>query len=591
MYGKAVEERFSKNPNKVRAQADVAAFRFANIARTLNNNKLFGWSPRVLASVDDTFRHLMGRARSKEVAFKQVYDAVESGNFKEITPELLKNAEDLHFSQYFDEFGDYSIDKDLALQNKFKEATLTQEVDFFGKNLENLFNQAPLIKPFFLFARTGVNGLKMNVKNMPLMSLLLRESQVIVLGNAAKLKRNPELFAKFGIETIDDLKQAQNLFAGRQAMAFALTAMISHKYLAGELTGNGPLNRSQRAMWSDTGWTPKTMSFGPFRVGYAALEPYDLLLSTIADIGDNMKTMGPKWAEDRFQQVSLAVAQGFSKKSYLQGISDLVDIFSPESTKGWGRIVGNIANNFAMVPIGGSLRNDIGKILNPYMRELNKDIWDSIRNRNLATERLGIKGFTGKVPVKYDILNGQPLRDWNFFESIFNAVSPVHFSLKPSPGRNLLHISQYDLRTTVTSAPAGLGFKVDLNKSNVARSLFQKAIGQYKDVKGRNLEEILNDYADPKKNPDIAQSIAIMNADRAKGWDHIDPMSYDHNILIAKLFEDAKKKAWSEIQDHPEIQRLIQKGKTQLEDNLDAKERSKDVSRNNEIEILNWKNK
>ena len=591
MYGKAVEERFSKNPNKVRAVADVAAFRFANIARTLNNNKLFGWSPRVLASVDDTFRHLMGRARSKEIAFKQVYDAVESGNFKEITPELLKQAEDLQFNQYFDEFGDYSIDKDLALQNRFKEATLTQDMGKFGTSLENLFNKAPLIKPFFLFARTGINGLKMNVKNMPLMSLLLRESQVIVLGNAAKLKKNPEIFAKFGIETIDDLKQAQNLFAGRQAMGAAMVVMISQKYLAGELTGNGPLNRSQRAMWSDTGWFPKTASFGPFRVGYAALEPYDLLLSTIADIGDNMKTMGPKWAEERLFQVSLAVAQGFSKKSYLQGISDLVDIFSPESTKGWGRVAGNIVNNFAMVPIGGSLRNDIGKILNPYMRELNKDMWDSIRNRNLATERLGIKGFTGKVPVKYDILNGQPLRNWNFFEGIFNAISPVHFSLKPSPGRNLLHISQYDLRTTVTSAPAGLGFTVDLNKSNVARSLFQKAIGSYKDSKGRNIEEILNDYADPIKNPEIADSIAKMNAARARGDDHIDPMSFKHNQLIALVFEKAKKKAWSEIQDHPEIQRLIQKGKTQLEANKEATEKSSEAFRNNEVEILNWKNK
>ena len=94
-------------------------------------------------------------------------------------------------------------------------------------------------------------------------------------------------------------------------------------------TGNGPLNRSQRAMWGDSGWFPKTMNFGPFRVGYAALEPYDLLLSTIADIGDNMKTMGPQWAEDRLFQVSLAIAQGFTQKSYLQGISDLVEVFYP----------------------------------------------------------------------------------------------------------------------------------------------------------------------------------------------------------------------------------------------------------------------
>ena len=591
MYGKAVEERFRKNPNKVRAQADAAAWRFANVARTLNNNKLFGWSPRVLASVDDTFRYLMGRARSKEEAFKQVYDAVESGNFKEITPELLKNAEDLHFSQYFDEFGDYSIDADRALQARFKEATLTQDVGFFGKDLEALFNKAPMIKPFFLFARTGINGLKMNVKNMPLMSILLRETQTIAFGTAAKLKRNPEIFAKYGIETIDDLKQAQNLLAGRQAMAIAVTAMISHKYLAGEITGNGPVNRSQRAMWRDTGWFPKTVQFGPFSVGYAALEPYDLLLSTIADIGDNMKTMGPKWAEDRLEQVGLAVMQGFSQKSYLQGISDLVDMFSPESTKGWGRIVGNIANNFAMVPIGGSLRNDIGKILNPYMRELNKDIWDSIRNRNLATERLGIKGFTGKVPIKYDILNGKPLRDWNFFESMFNAGSPVHFSLKPSPGRNLLHTCQYDLRTTVTSAPAGLGFKVDLSKSNVARSLFQEAIGKYRDSKGRNLEEIFNEYADPKKHPDIHESIAIMNEDRRRGDDHIEPMTYHHNEMIKLAFERAKEKAWSQIQDHPEIIRLVEKGRKQLIDNNEAGDKSKDTIRNKKVNILELKNR
>ena len=232
----------------------------ANIARTLNNNKLFGWSPRVLASVDDTFRHLLGRAKSKEKAFLQVYDAVDSGTFKEITPELLQQAEDLHFSQYFDEFGDYSIDADRALQYQFREATLTQDMGWIGNQLESLFNKAPLIKPFFLFARTGINGLKMNVKNMPLMSIVLDETRTVVWGTAAKLKKNPELYAKYGIETIDDLKQAQNLLAGRQAMGSAVVAMAAQKYLAGEMTGNGPVNRSQRAMWSDTGWMQKTMS-------------------------------------------------------------------------------------------------------------------------------------------------------------------------------------------------------------------------------------------------------------------------------------------------------------------------------------------
>ena len=105
-------------------------------------------------------------------------------------------------------------------------------------------------------------------------------------------------------------------------------------------------------------------------------------------------------------------------KSYLQGITDLVDIVSPDSTKGWGRVAGNIVNNFTPIPIGASMRNDIGKILNPYMRELNQDMWDSIRNRNLATERLGVKGLTGKLPIKTDILN---------------AVSYTHLTLPTTP--------------------------------------------------------------------------------------------------------------------------------------------------------------
>ena len=45
-------------------------------------------------------------------------------------------------------------------------------------------------------------------------------------------------------------------------MGSAVVGIAAQKYLAGELTGNGPMNRQQRAMWGDTGWERKTMSFG-----------------------------------------------------------------------------------------------------------------------------------------------------------------------------------------------------------------------------------------------------------------------------------------------------------------------------------------
>ena len=55
----------------------------------------------------------MVRARSKELAFREAWDAVTDNGTKytNITPELLDAAENMHFSRMFDEFGDLDISK------------------------------------------------------------------------------------------------------------------------------------------------------------------------------------------------------------------------------------------------------------------------------------------------------------------------------------------------------------------------------------------------------------------------------------------------------------------------------------------------
>ena len=45
------------------------------------------------------------------------------------------------------------------------------------------------------------------------------------------------------------------------------------------------------------------------------------------------------------------------------------------------------------IPLAG-MRNEFGKWINPHMKELNSDMWSSIRNRNLASEALA----SGKIP-------------------------------------------------------------------------------------------------------------------------------------------------------------------------------------------------
>ena len=267
------------------------AYNLASHVHGINRNRLFTWSTRTLAATDDTFRYIMAKARSKELAFRTVMDEVQGGQFKEITPELLKQAEDLHYNKLLDIDGNIDLTSDVFLETKFKEVTLTTDLTGFSKKLETVF------KPFFLFARTGVNGLKMSAKNTPLIGAVINESRDILLANADNLAA----VSKYGIESADDLAQAKNLIIGRQIMGNSVVLLAVQKKLAGELTGNGPVDGKIRQNWRDTGWQRNTMNFGPLVVGYETFEPYNLIISAVSDVMDNSKLMGPKWTENKLR--------------------------------------------------------------------------------------------------------------------------------------------------------------------------------------------------------------------------------------------------------------------------------------------------
>ena len=133
---------------------------------------------------------------------------------------------------------------------------------------------------------------------------------------------------------------------------------------------------------------------------------------------------------------------------------------------------------------------------------------------------------------------------------MWNALSPVSLRMTPGPGRTLLWNSNYDMRLVVLMSPDGISLK----KHPDIRSSFQKAIGSYKDSKGRNLEQILNDLA---KRKDVQKNVIAMGNDIRSGKDYLDPgKTYLHNDLIHSAFTKARKKAWASIRNDPKIQEL-----------------------------------
>ena len=527
--------RFSESDQAT--AGDKAAFAMANMARNANNNNFLTYSTKLMAATDDAFAYILGRAKMREKALRSAIDAKNKGAltaYNSITPELVRLYEEDFYAQIFDGNGNII---DAATKFARQEVTLTQELTGFAAGLNSVFQQTPWAKPFFLFAKTGVNGLNLTAKHTPVLNFLVKEWNDIAFANANN-PRSMEAVAKYGITNAAELANAKALQVGRLSMGSAVISMGIYSYLSGNITGNGPVDRQQRQMWIDGGYRPRQIKLGDVWIGYDSFEPFNQILATIGDIGDASQLMGEEWTEDQFQKLSLIVAQGFTSKSYLAGMQQFVELFSGRPGQ-FNRIVAGLLNN--QIPLAG-IRNEFGKLITPYTRELSSGIGDALRNRNLAFER-----FPGEdLPIKYDLLNGKPIKEWDPLTRMWNAVSPVQFNLDYSEGRNFLFRSGYDLRMSTYYSPGPNS--INLTDSPMIRSKYQKAIGDL------NLEKELTKLSRQKK---IIASILEMEKDIRDGnRGEFEAKDYYHNKMIGKVFTRARKQAWLNIQGEDLVQEL-----------------------------------
>ena len=531
-----VLRRWTENSPDATA-GDKAAFNLANMARQANNSNFLTYSTKLMAATDDAFAYILGRAKMREKAFRSAVDAKGKGaltTYPEITPELIRIYEDDFYRQIFDANGNII---DEATKFARKEVTLTKELRGMAAGLNSVFQANPWAKPFFLFARTGVNGLELTAKHTPGFNFLVKEWNDIAFATNRTLERGD--LAQYGITTLEELANAKALQVGRLAMGSSLIFMANQAWMRGELTGNGPADRQKRQSWLDAGWKPRHFKLGGIWIGYDSIEPFNQIMSIIADVGDASQLMGSEWTEKELQKVSLVIAQGITSKSYLAGMQQFVDLFAGRPGQA-GRIVSSIMNN--TIPLAG-LRNELGKVFTPHTRELSSGIMDALRNRNLYAERLPGEN----LPIKYDLLNGKPIKDHDPMTRMFNAMSPISLHLDYTPGRKFLYDSGYDMRMSVYSSPGPN--PINLSDAPKIRSLYQKAIGD------QNLELQLAKLA---KDPKAIASLEEMQRDIRNGnRGKYEAGDYYHNRKIHELFTIARRIGWAQIRNESIVQDLI----------------------------------
>jgi hypothetical protein len=132
------------------------------------------------------------------------------------------------------------------------------------------------------------------------------------------------------------------------------------------------------------------------------------------------------------------------------------------------RVLANFANN--QIPLSG-MRNEIGKLLSPGMRELESGFWQSVGNRNLWADVV----TNGSIlPYRYDILNGEKIKDYDPITRLWNAISPFSINIGTNETRSWLMRSGINLKQTFNTGPNG----ESLEGEPALKSQYQFYMGQ-----------------------------------------------------------------------------------------------------------------
>jgi hypothetical protein len=370
---------------------------------------------------------------------------------------------------------------------------------------------------------------------------------------------------KYGIKSANDLEIAKATMRGREALGYGFVSTAAMMALNGQITGNGPPDRELREAWQQFGWKPRSVKIGDVYVSYESLEPFNLFFSFIADIVDSQKVMGEEWVGNNLGKLGFLVTQNITNKTFLNGMFQVQELFYSNGQR-LPTVAANLVNN--QIPLGG-MRNEIGKLVSPGMRELEKGFLDGIRNRNLYLDL--VAGKDGKLPYRYDILDGRPINDSLPIVRLMNAVNPFYINPATNPTRELLFRSGVDLKLTFNTGP---------NNESLEGHPELKSKWQYY-VSKQNIEAELETLF---KDKAVIKSILDMEEDRAAGRRYETSETF-HVPLINNILKKAKSNAWAQLMsDTPEVRELNEQSRLETLSGRYRKMGSREKA--NEIEDL-----
>lgn len=280
---------------------------------------------------------------------------------------------------------------DSAMYNTF-----TSQTGDFGRAMMNLRNVDSPLNPMFLvlpFIRTPVNIARYAFERTPFAPLVKQWRDDVAAGGARA-----------------------DLALARMSTGTAIMAMAMDWADAGIVSGQGPRDPKDLEALKRQGWQPYSMKVGDRWYSYNRMDPFGMTMGFAANIAEAIRK-GEIDDEDvdEWQEVVgmgiAAVSQAVISKTYLDGVSQVVEVLSKPQQYSQS-YVDNLVASFLPAT---SLNNSIKNLVDPVQREAQTPA-EAIQAR--------IAGLSDKLPPKRNLW-GEELRNESGISAAYDFVSPI----------------------------------------------------------------------------------------------------------------------------------------------------------------------
>lgn len=401
------------------------------------HNPIMSLPSRMMTGADDFFKTLNARQHLQTTAmYKAVSEAKSDNDVEGIFQSYMKE-----FSSKMDPTTGRILDPNLL--DYAERSTFQNDPGGLTNSIANALNAVPYGagRIFVPFIRTPANLLAYAGQHTPGLARFLSQY-------------------KEAIRSGDELLIAE--LKGREAIGTMTVGLIGMAALAGNVTGNGPVDPRERDIWLKAGNRPMSIRIGDSWVSYQALEPLSTLMTTVADIA-MLANMGPADAAERLAgQTAFALAAAVTEKSYLAGLAGLSDMLDPRNMTPNGVAQGilNTANNF--LPYSGA-RRMLANAIDPYMKEVDGELQKALNS--------ALPGYKLFGPTKIDFLTGEEVS--SSAGGLYNAISPIRISpVGQDPVKDMLVDINYEMRDVIKTGPGGVELTAE-QRQLLAKTMYE----------------------------------------------------------------------------------------------------------------------